>query len=392
MKKQALIICYSHHASEPRLLKVVSALKNDFSITTAGYSGLKENKEVKFIQLQQVVPQPLKITFHHNKPILIRKFGSLLEKVYLKLFRKLKGYFFSPDDFDVLKGQRYDLVIGHHPNSLELASRLSELYDARLVFNCHEYYPLEFDNNPVWMRYEKPVVDFLLNKYRSKINLWLTVSHHIQKEYERNFDASCFLLYNSKPYTAIPFREADPGAIRIIHHGGAMPERKLEQMIEVFSQLPSCFSMDMMLVPTSKDYLEELKVNYSHVKNLKFREPVPTPDIVKEISRYDIGLFFLGEDIFNYKYCLPNKLFEYIQARLCVMITPNPEMKELVEAYEIGYVSPSYDTADCLSVFKELDVEKINRAKQNCERAARDYDSVKNEQELLKVVNQLCAA
>ncbi len=392
MKKQALIICYSHHASEPRLLKVVNALKNDFSITTAGYSGLKESKDVKFIQLYQKISKPLNITFHHNKLMPVRKFGSLLEKIYLKFFRMLKGYFYSPEDFGLLKGKRYDLVIAHHPNSLELASRLSALCKARLVFNCHEYYPLEFDNNPVWMRYDKPIVEFLLNKYKSKIDLWLTVSHHIQKEYERNFQASCFLLYNSKPYAAIPCREADSSAIRIIHHGGAMPERRLEQMIEVFAQLPSSFSMDMMLVPTSKVYLEELKANYSHVKNLRFREPVPTLDIVKEISRYDIGLFFLGEEIFNYKYCLPNKLFEYIQARLCVIITPNPEMKALVEEYNIGYVSPSYDTADCLSVIKALDVDQINRAKQNCDQAARDYDSIKNEQELLKVMNQLCAA
>lgn len=392
MKKKVLIICYSHHASEPRLIKVVRALAQDFDIATAGYSGLIKENRVAFIKLSQKMRKPTEFLFHHNKPVLIRKLGSMTEKIYRKFFRVRNGYFYSYEDYHLLKQQNYDLVIAHHPNSLELSVRLAKAWGAKLVFNCHEYYPLEFDQNPVWMKYDKPIVERLLNKYKEHIDLWLTVSHHIQSEYQRHYNANCFLLYNSKPYTEISYHETDPENIRIIHHGGAMPERKLEQMIEVFEKLPSVYSLDMMLVPTNQIYLDTLKEKYHDVKKLTFREPVPTADIVKEISRYDIGLFFLSDEIFNYKYCLPNKLFEYIQARLCTIITPNPEMKGVVEKYGIGYVSQSYEQDCCLEVFKALDVQKIKLAKQNCEQAALDYDSVKNEEALLKMINQLCAA
>lgn len=392
MKKRALIICYSHHASEPRLLKVVNALSKGYSITTAGFSGLVNNPEVQFVRLTQQMKQPAKITFHHNKPILIRKLGSLAEKVYRKVFRTINGFFYSPSDYDLLKDHHFEVIFAHHPNSIELAVRLAKKNGAKLVLNCHEYYPLEFDNNPVWMQYEKPIVDLLLHKYKTEIDLWLTVSHHIQAEYERVFGANCFLLYNSKPYLKKDVRRNKTGPIKIIHHGGAMPERKLELMIKAFEPISGYCSLYLMLVPTNPEYLQKLRKETEHVPNLHFIDPVPTTRIVEEICQYDVGLFFIGDEIFNYKYCLPNKLFEFIQARLCVVVTPNPEMKALVEKYQIGYVAESYDLSDCAAVLKNLSREKVEQAQLNCERAAIDYDSLKNEQHLLDQVNKLCAA
>ena len=49
-----------------------------------------------------------------------------------------------------------------------------------------------------------------------------------------------------------------------------------------------------------------------------------------------IGLS-LEEDIgLNYRYALPNKLFDYIQAEVPVIVADLPEMKKLVETYQVG--------------------------------------------------------
>jgi hypothetical protein len=75
-----------------------------------------------------------------------------------------------------------------------------------------------------------------------------------------------------------------------------------------------------------------------------------------------------------------------------VVITPNPEMKELVEKYKVGTVAKSYSYIDCVEILKNLSVEQIIEAKTNCEFAAKDLDSLKNESDLLKVIDNLCAA
>ncbi len=47
--------------------------------------------------------------------------------------------------------------------------------------------------------------------------------------------------------------------------------------------------------------------------------------------------------IANHKYVLPNKLFEYIQAKLAVVVTPIEAMESLVRQYDVGHTPADYE-------------------------------------------------
>ncbi len=50
----------------------------------------------------------------------------------------------------------------------------------------------------------------------------------------------------------------------------------------------------------------------------------------------DLGLS-LEEDLgLNYRYCLPNKVFDYVHAGIPVLVSDLPLLKELISAYSIG--------------------------------------------------------
>ena len=52
----------------------------------------------------------------------------------------------------------------------------------------------------------------------------------------------------------------------------------------------------------------------------------------------DLGIS-MEEDLgLNYRYALPNKLFDYIQCRVPVLCSSLPEMSKVVESYGIGVV------------------------------------------------------
>jgi hypothetical protein len=57
---------------------------------------------------------------------------------------------------------------------------------------------------------------------------------------------------------------------------------------------------------------------------------------------------------FNLKYILPNKFFEFIQARLAVAIGPSVEMKRLVKEWDCGIVAANFEAKSMAAEINRL--------------------------------------
>jgi hypothetical protein len=120
-----------------------------------------------------------------------------------------------------------------------------------------------------------------------------------------------------------------------------------------------------------------------------FHEAVPTDQIVKTINQYDIGLFILEPVNFNYLHALPNKFFEYIQARLAIAVSPNPEMKTLVEQYELGVVAKDYTAVTMADAIREMSKEKIAFYKSQSHKQAQTLSFDANREKMINIANDL---
>ena len=81
----------------------------------------------------------------------------------------------------------------------------------------------------------------------------------------------------------------------------------------------------------SKLYLNKLKRIAKHNPKIVFLKPVPADKLVEFGNQFDIGLFFMPPSNYNEEYSLANKVFQYIQSRLMLAVSPLPEMKNIVE-------------------------------------------------------------
>ena len=141
-------------------------------------------------------------------------------------------------------------------------------------------------------------------------------------------------------------------------------------MIKLVRCLDERFALDFMLVPTDPAYLAQLKRMAQPESRIRFLEPVPMPEICRAINKYDIGIYVLEPSNFNNAHALPNKFFEFVQARIAVAIGPSPEMAALVHKHDLGLVADSFEPETLAASLNRLTAEEIMRYKLQADRAA----------------------
>lgn len=382
LKKTVLLICRNHLAKAPRFLMEVRALREDFNLIAAGLSEVTGEDSGQFINIGKVKP----IDFHYTYPYPIKKLISLFIRLFIPQ-KKILNY-----NFQQLKKPDYDLIIVHHFSDLELAVKLAEYKRVKVIFNAHEYYPLEFDNDAIWMREVHPHYTALAEKYLKKMVLCLCVGTKIAEKYKTEFGMDSKVITNAKRFYHLkPSPVIKSAKIKLVHHGNAMRSRKLELMIDLVKLLGDQYTLDLILVPGEEDYINELKARYESDYQVRFPEPVPVNQIPEVLNHYDIGLYILSPQNFNDNYALPNKFFEFIQARLAIAIAPSPEMKAIVEKYDLGVVADDFTPQALAEKIAKLSVEKIIYYKHQSHAHAATLSVEENEKIIKETVEEMIA-
>ena len=198
----------------------------------------------------------------------------------------------------------------------------------------------------------------------------LTVSPGLATEYKREFGINPVLLRSTPVYHDVQVSKTNYNEIKLVHHGAANPNRRLENLIEVANRLDKRFSLDLYLTGKAS----ELKRLKSYIKdNVRIRvlNHVPFDEIIPTLNNYDIGFAYYYPTGFNIKHALPNKFFEFIQARLAVVTGPSPDMKDLLDKYGCGFASEQFSNHSVINLLINLSVEQIDEAKRASDETAK---------------------
>mgnify|MGYP000689171715 CR=1 FL=1 len=124
-------------------------------------------------------------------------------------------------------------------------------------------------------------------------------------------------------------------------------------------------------------------------ERVRFRDPVNFNNIIQMLNNYDVGFFYVEPTTFNLLNCLPNKFFEFIQARLAIAIGPSPDMSAIVRQYDCGIVSENFSVGSMAAALNALTVDEIDLFKTKSDRAARDLNFDVESEVLLKALHEL---
>ena len=224
-----------------------------------------------------------------------------------------------------------------------LAQRLRPGLD--LIYDCHEF---EAERNAKSPRYLAAVAR-LERRHIHRAYSVITVSPSIQQAYcERygNVGIPEVHLVRNVPHAVerptpperdfrARFGIPEEGFIAL-YQGAFTYNRGLENALEAAALLEGRgVHFVFMGYGPLEGLVEEAANRLAHVHQ---HEAVPYDRVLAHTAAADVGLVSVKPTCLSYLYCLPNKLFEYIQAGLPVLTNELPDCVQLAREFGIGEV------------------------------------------------------
>jgi hypothetical protein len=381
--KKILILVFSDLNHDARVVRQINFLKDHYSITAVCFDA-PTSLNIEVIRIKRI------------KPGLFQKAITsffLLTRLFEQAFQALYD---SPSLRSQLKQREFDLIVANDIECLPLAMRIKK--NEKILFDAHEFAPRHFEDKLVWRIFFQRFNQYLCKKYLPLTNAMLTVGQGLAMEYKKYYPVQPIILTNANYYADLKPVPVNPKSVKLIHHGAANPSRQLEIMIEMMNYVDERFTLDLMLLTPSiankktRAYLSTLKNTIQKNDRIRIIDPVKSNEVVNFIHHYDIGIFLLPPINFNYANTLPNKFFDYVQARLAIAIGPTPEMASLVNQFDLGIVSNEFTAVSLANKINSLSENEINRFKANSDHAAKILSAEKNQKILNDLVKSLIKA
>jgi len=260
----------------------------------------------------------------------------------------------------------FDLLLSNDLDTLPANMIAAKIKGKPVVYDSHEY----FTETPeliirsfvrrFWLTLEQFLVPHLKYAY--------TVCDPIAKIYFEKYGVRFHVVRNfSKSLEFLQVKEIEyagkkiSGSDNIILYQGALNTgRGLEYAIMAMKHVS-----DACLVIAGdgdiKDELENLVMQEGLSDRVKFLGRLTVEELAKVTPEAKIGISVEEDMGLSYRYALPNKLFDYIQALVPVVVTDLPEMSAIVRKYNIGEVTPTLNPEDLAAIFNRMLHENIKR-------------------------------
>lgn len=383
MKKNRIcIISFSDLKDDPRVRRQINSLKDKYKIVTVGLKKSGINGINEF-----VLPSKRSFLSKIRSRIAFLIAGTLKDLYY----EYIESKYPVNSIFKILPEEKFDLVIANGLNASIIAERLSRRNDSKILLDAHEFEPGRMQDRWLQRILVNPYKDFLCRRYLYPGMYMTTVSFGIAEEFYRNYGVKPNVILSAPQYQKIKLKEVDSNKIHLIHHGIAHQSRNLEDLINLMPLLEERFHLTLMLVKRDINYINYLKELSDRIcpGRIAFREPVTFNEIIHAISEYDIELIIYRPISLNIKYALPNKFFESIMAGLALFTGPSPEMKNILEKYNCGFVSNSFNIRKIASLINKLSPEQIMEKKRASLEAAKTLNAESEMDKLLKIIEDI---
>lgn len=308
-----------------------------------------------------------------NSKTVIHRVGSTKET--RSTFRKVEnflGWYISV--FKNAVKFKPDLVNCHSLSVLPLCWLIAAVTGAWLIYEPHE---LETETLTM-MGFRQKVAKVAERLLIGRAKVVMVISQSVADAYVAAYDldkahvimnAPHRIKVNSDQLEKIYFREKyaiNEEALIFLYQGALSEGRGVEILLEAFARSGNNRHIVFMGFGSLQELVKQYSCDYS---NIHFHSAVPAQDILRYTRGADVGIAFLEDTCVNHHFALPNKFFQYLHARIPLLVTDMEEMRTLVEQFSVGLAAKG--TVDSFAkVLRERDAKFWQECQKNVDAAA----------------------
>lgn len=289
---------------------------------------------------------------------------------------------------------KVDLIFANDLDTLPAAFLAAKIRRKKIIYDTHEY----FTETPELVH--RPKVQAIWQKIENfifpKLQVIITVNDSIAELYKKKYNKNLQVVRNIPP-TYIPSRlktrkELDLPEnkhILILQGTGINKDRGAEEVLTAMQYLQNC----ILLIIGSGDVLPALQKMTKELQlenKVIFKTKMPFEELRQYTCNSDLGLAIDKDTNLNYHFSLPNKLFDYIHAGIPVLASDLPELKKIINDYDIGYFLQNHDPKNIAATIEYIfeNAERYKTVKSNTEKAREELCWENEEKNLLQIIQQ----
>ncbi len=291
--------------------------------------------------------------------------------------------------FFYLLFRKADLLISNDLDTLLPNHIISKIKKVPLVYDSHEY----FTEVPELVNRKKvqAVWKTIERKIFPKLTDVITVNDSIAGLFYNDYGNRPHVVRNiprkqqvlekvSRESLGLP----DDKYILILQGSGINVQRGAEELVEAMQYVNNAI---LLIVGGGDviDILKEIAKKPELKEKIVFKPRVPYKQLMQYTAVADLGLTFDKSTNLNYRFSLPNKLFDYIHAHTPVLSSPLPEIERIIKKYDVGDFIPDHDPKNIAKKINQIlsNQALMDKWKKNCSFAANEL-TWENEEKVLK--------
>ncbi|PKN34770.1 MAG: glycoside hydrolase [Deltaproteobacteria bacterium HGW-Deltaproteobacteria-19] len=290
-----------------------------------------------------------------------------------------------------LREEGIDCINAHSLSVLPLCVHLKRSKGARLIYDTHELETETAGSTGIRRVLARRVERRLIREADAVI----AVNESIASWYRRTYGLNRVWVVKNVPYRpdsapkkTTMLRDAcgvGENEILFLYQGAMVKDRGIRRLLDVFSRLDGSRHLVCMGFGEDVDLVRNFARKYP---NIHYHPAVPPSEVFRYTCGADVGVHLIENTCLNHYYCLPNKIWEYLNAALPVVVSDLPEMARVVDGCGCGWkCGPSDDEA--LNLIGGITMQDVRGKRERALQARDGFGWHKEERELLDAYRTL---